>query len=105
MKGAILAIADDGMGWLVVKEGTGLTHVFFVAPQLLSSCCGCWFGHVSLVRLLKDPRVDLTLEDDSNGCSGIIAWFIASGKDFGDVKNMTGNFSGATKPQYVRKSL
>ena len=51
--------------------------------------------------LLKDPRVDVTLEDNngctplwwasSYGCLEVIAWLIASGRDLGDVQNKKGN--------------
>jgi len=53
---------------------------------------------VSVVELLlKDPRVDITLDDNMgrsplwwasyNGSHEVIEWFIASGRDFGDVKS------------------
>ena len=62
---------------------------------------GCWDSCVSVVRLLlKDPRVDATLEDDngrtplwwasSNGNCEVIEWLIASGRDLGDVRNKKG---------------
>jgi len=66
---------------------------------------GCQNGGVSVVEvLLKDPRVDVTL-DDNNGCTplwcasryghhGVIEWFIASGRDLGDIKNKKGNWDG-----------
>ena len=66
---------------------------------------GCQYGDVSVVEvLLKDPRVDVTL-DDNNGCTplwcasryghhGVIEWFIASGRDLGDIKNKKGNWDG-----------
>jgi len=50
--------------------------------------------------LLKDPRVDIILEDDngrtplwwasSNGNREVIEWLIASGRDLGDVRNKKG---------------
>ena len=60
---------------------------------------------MSVVRvLLKDPRVDVTL-DDPKGCtplwwaawSGhreVIEYLIASGRDLGDVKNKKGKYGG-----------
>ena len=59
---------------------------------------GCETGNVCVVEvLLKDPRVDVTL-DDPWGCTPlwvasykghheVIEWFIASGRDLGDIKN------------------
>ena len=56
----------------------------------------CFLGKELIVReLLKDPRVDAAITDDS-GCTalwkaaymgreGIIEWLIASGKDLGDL--------------------
>ena len=64
---------------------------------------GCELGCVSAVRLLlKDPRVDVTL-DDYDGCAplwwasgrgryDVIEWLIASGRDLGDVKNKKGKW-------------
>jgi len=64
---------------------------------------GCMNGEVAVVELLlKDPRVDITLEDN-NGCSplwwasrwgycDIVEWFIASGRNLGDVKNKKGTW-------------
>jgi len=59
---------------------------------------GCWQGRVTVVRvLLKDPRVDISLDDNDgrtplwhasrNGEHEVIKWFIASGRDLGDIKN------------------
>jgi len=62
---------------------------------------GCWNGHVSVVELLlKDLRVDTTL-DDNKGCTPlwwaacygqheVIEWLIASGRDLGDTENKRG---------------
>ena len=58
----------------------------------------CEKGQVSVVELLlKDPRVDVTLDDNDGrtplwfasreGKHEVIEWFIASGRDLGDVKN------------------
>ena len=64
---------------------------------------GCQSGRVSVVRLLlKDPRVNVTL-DDGNGrtplwCASregkhaVIEWFIASGRELGDIKNNKGTY-------------
>ena len=61
----------------------------------------CEFGHVFVMELLlKDPRVDITV-DDHNGrtplwwatCNGhleVVEWLIASGRDLGDIKNKKG---------------
>jgi len=65
-------------------------------------------GHVSVVRvLLKDPRVDVTLEDSREctplwwtTCYGhheVIEWLIASGRDLGDFRNQKGNYLGDGK--------
>ena len=61
-------------------------------------------GKVSVVRLLKDPRVDVTLED-INGCTPLwyasrygeheeIEWFIASCRDLGDIKVKKAKWGG-----------
>ena len=57
-------------------------------------------GYVSVVRLLKDPRVNVTLEDNNGrtplwwaSCYGhheVIERLVASGKDLGDIKNKKG---------------
>ena len=57
---------------------------------------GCAHGQVSVVRLLlKDPRVDVTLDSDYGtplwyaSCEGkheVIEWLIASGRDLGDIE-------------------
>ena len=55
---------------------------------------------MSVVRwLLKDPRVDVTLDDNDRctplwcaSCKGhhdVIEWLIASGRDLGDVREYT----------------
>jgi len=60
---------------------------------------------VAVVRLLlKDPRVDTTLDDkdgctplwfaSSNGKHEVIEWLIASGRNLGDVKNKKGKCKG-----------
>ena len=57
---------------------------------------GCEYGPVSIVQLLlKDPRVDITLADESKrtplwwaslyGRNEVIEWLIASGRDLGDL--------------------
>ena len=62
---------------------------------------GCQYGRLSVFRvLLKDPRVDVTLDDPKgrtplwkaspHGYHEVIEWFIASGRDLGDVKNKKG---------------
>ena len=53
--------------------------------------------------LLKDPRVDVALDDNGGrtplwwvSCFGnleVIEWFIASGSDLGDIKNQIGKRS------------
>ena len=66
---------------------------------------GCENDCVSVFKvLLKDPRVDVTLEDNNgrtplwhasyNGKNKVIEWFIASGRDLGDVKNKKGKWGG-----------
>ena len=50
--------------------------------------------------LLKDPRVDITLDDSSkrtplwftsySGKHDVIEWLIASGRDLGDIENTKG---------------
>ena len=66
---------------------------------------GCYNGHVSVVRLLlKDPRVDVTLEDYNGrtplwraSCYGrheVIECLTASGRDLGDIRNKKGKFDG-----------
>ena len=67
--------------------------------------------------LLKDPRVDITLED-YNGCTPlrwaswygrheVIEWLIANGRDLGDIKNKKGNpwedSPGCTALEIARK--
>jgi len=58
---------------------------------------------VSVVRLLlKDPRVDVTLDDNTGRTPlwwaslyeshKVIEWLIASGRDLGDIENKKGNF-------------
>jgi len=66
---------------------------------------GCSLGHVSVVEVvLKDPRVDVLL-DDNNGCTPlwwasfnghheVIEWLVASGRDLGDTKNKKGKWIG-----------
>ena len=62
---------------------------------------GCQYGKVSVVRLLlQDPRVDIRLGDymgrtplwlaSCNGKHEVVEWFIASGRDLGDVMNKKG---------------
>ena len=62
---------------------------------------GCCNGRLSVVEvLLKDPRIDATL-DDNDGCTPlwnasqygnheVSEWFVASGRDLGDIKNKKG---------------
>ena len=62
----------------------------------------CLYVHLLVVRMLKDPHVDATL-DDGNGCTPlwyasrwgyckVIEWLIASGRDLGDIENKKGNW-------------
>jgi len=63
---------------------------------------GCWYDQGSIIvrLLLKDPRVDVKLDDNEGctllryaSCSGrheVIEWLIASGRDLGDVENKKG---------------
>jgi len=62
---------------------------------------GCQYGYLSVVRLLlKDPRVDILLDDEDGhtplwwaSCwdhHGVIEWLIASGRDLGDFENKKG---------------
>jgi len=84
----------------------------------------CGGDNVPVVQmLLKDPRVDVTLNDtnghtplwsaSSSGLHEVIEWLIASGRDLGDIENMTRRYSGReytalemarenVKPQVVR---
>ena len=75
-----------------VKNDDGETSFFFF---------DCERGQGSVVQvLLKDPRVDITLDDDNGrtalwiassfGEHEVIEWFIASGRDLGDFKNKNG---------------
>jgi len=79
----------------------------------LALTCKC--GKVSVVRiLLKDPRVDVTL-GDKNGSTPlwwasherrleVVEWFIASGKNLGDVKNTQGkNWYQGTAVEIARQ--
>ena len=66
----------------------------------------CYSGSVSMVRvLLKDPRVDIILPDDENGCSPlwwasfmgqheVVEWLIASGRDLGDLDTTGRDWDG-----------
>ena len=69
----------------------------------LSLCC--WKGRVSVVQvLLKDPRVDVTLDDKDGrtppwwaSCSSwyeVIEWLIASGRDLEDIEHKKGKYGG-----------
>ena len=73
---------------------------------------GCQTGVVSVVQvLLKDPRVDVTL-DDNNGCTPlwwasrcgkheVVEWLIASGRDLETSrtrKGKTGIMANTTRP-------
>ena len=61
-------------------------------------------GHVSVVRvLLKDPRVDVTLDNKGRtplwwgsiyARYEVVEWFIASGRDLGDIENKKGKWWG-----------
>ena len=63
---------------------------------------GCWYDQGSIIvrLLLKDPRVDVKLDDNEgctllryascNGRHEVIEWLIASGRDLGDVENKKG---------------
>jgi len=77
---------------------------------------GCDFGKVSVVEvLLKDPRVDVTLEDNwqriplwyasLGGKLEVVEWFIASGRDLGDIKSKKGkyDFNSYTALEIARK--
>jgi len=89
-----------------LKESSGLTTLSF----------GCYCDHVSVVEvLLKDPRVDVSLEDingrtplwhaSRKGKHEVIEWFIASGRDLGDIKNKKGNGKAkATPPLILQES-
>ena len=75
------------------------TTDFGVTPLLVA----CQSGYLSVVQLLlKDPRVDVT-QDDNNGRTPlwyasregkheVIEWFIASGRDLGDIENQKGKW-------------
>ena len=77
--------------------------VVSLAKCLLLKCC------------CKDPRVDVT-QDDNNGRTPlwwasregkheVIEWFIASGRDLGDIKNKKGNGKAkATPPLILQES-
>jgi len=69
---------------------------------------GCVDGELSVVQLLlKDPRVDVTLDDhrgrtplwhaSDGGNYEMVEWFIASGRDLGDIKTKKGKSSGDGK--------
>ena len=57
--------------------------------------------------LLKDPRVNVTLDDghghtplwnaSESGHLEVVEWLIASGRDLGDVKNQKGAWFGKVK--------
>ena len=65
---------------------------------------GCEKGHVSVVEVLKDPRVDVTTDDSYgstplwyasyDGKREVIEWLIASGRELGNFKNQKGNWDG-----------
>ena len=76
-----------------------LKSKFGETPFLL----GCQISCV-VALLLKDPRVDVTLEDNkgctplwyasSSGKLDVIEWLIASGRDLGDIENKKGRWRG-----------
>jgi len=65
---------------------------------------GCAHGQMSVRLLLKDLRVDATLDDkrrctalwiaSSFGEHEVVEWFIASGRDLGDVKRQNVEWEG-----------
>ena len=72
---------------------------------------------MSVIRLqLKDPRVDITL-DDNDGCTPlwlasskgryeVFEWLVASGRDLGDIENKKGRYAEmakTTRPSKLQK--
>jgi len=91
-----------------VKNFEGNTPLLF--------CCEC--ANVSVVEvLLKDSRVDVTLDDDMgctplwwpsrNGHHEVIERLIASGRDLGDIKNKKGKtgITNTTQPLKLQERI
>jgi len=64
--------------------------------------------------LLKDPRVDITINDNERspfwdaslyGHHEVIEWFIASDRDLGDVENKKGTYSWELQERRTRLTL